>query len=85
MPKCSDRFRSKVSPTDSELKVESLKNVRPRDVLVELGPGTDSKAKFRDDLRSTLDKTAIVRYVEPKATIEVVDIDELTGLHGAKH
>lgn len=46
--------------------------------LVELGPGTTSKVKFGDALHSTLGESATVCCMEPKVTVKIWDLYELT-------
>lgn len=46
--------------------------------MVKLGPGTMSKAQFREALHSILGDSAMVRCVKPKASVELQDLDELT-------
>lgn len=45
---------------------------------MELGHGTEEKAKSGETLRSTLGQCAKVRYIEPRATVELWDLDALT-------
>lgn len=42
-------------------------------VMVEIGPGTESKAKFGDDLLATLFKTSTVLCVAPEVTVKLHD------------
>lgn len=67
-----------VNPDDSGANIKALRKTRSGDVLVELGTGTMSKAKRGNGLLSTLGESVMVRCIEPKATIEIGDLDELT-------
>lgn len=62
----------------SRPRVKALRKTRSADVLVELGSGTKNKPRFGYALRSTLGGSATVRYMEPKATVELRNLDELS-------
>lgn len=71
-------IRSSVKPADTGAEIRAVRRTRTGDVLVELGPGTKSKSDFGDALQTTLGATALVRCLDPKSTVELLDLDELT-------
>lgn len=45
-----------------------------------LGSGTETKTNISDVLLSSLSRSATVRYIEPKATVKLCDMEELTTI-----
>lgn len=71
-------IRQKVKPEEKGAVIKSLRKTRAGDLLVELGDSSGTKAEFGADLQSILGANASVRILEPKSTLEVRDLDELT-------
>lgn len=71
-------IRTKVNPADTETVVRAIRRTRSGEVLVELGRQTGDKAAFGNNLRSSLGGAASVRTLEPKETVEIRDLDDLT-------
>lgn len=74
-------IKQKVKPEDMGIKVTSVRETRQGDVLVELGSNTgDWKKILGDVLRTAVGDGGSVRQLAPRITLEIMDVDETTGI-----
>lgn len=71
-------IRQKAKPDEKGAVIKGLRKTRAGDLLVEFGGPSGSKADFGSELKDILGSNASVRVLEPKLTVEVRDLDELT-------
>lgn len=74
-------IRRNAKPEEKGTIIKALRKTKTGDLLVELGqsdPGAQSHGEFQKDLQSVLGNSATVRVLEPKATLEVRDLDVRT-------
>jgi hypothetical protein len=70
-------IRQKVKPEEKGAVIKALRKTRAGDLLIELGQSSGSNSDLSTDLQSALGTNASVRTLEPRATLEVRDLDEL--------
>lgn len=71
-------IRAKVNPTDTRTEIRAIRRTRSGEVLVELGREKGDKVAFGEALRRSLGGLATVRSLEPKESVEIRDLDDLT-------
>ncbi len=71
-------IRSKVNLKEADVKIKGIRKTRAGALLLELEKGQTAKANFCEALKHTLQNSATVADLKPKATIEIRDLDSLT-------
>ena len=71
-------IRSMVNLKEADVKIKVIRKTRAGALLLELEKGQTAKANFCEALKHTLQKSATVADLKPKATIEIRDLDSLT-------
>ena len=72
------QIRQSAKPEEKGAVIKGLRKTRAGDLLVELSDSSGNKSAFGADLQTILGNSASVRVLEPKSTLEVRDLDELT-------
>ncbi|XP_046679323.1 uncharacterized protein LOC124366766 [Homalodisca vitripennis] len=71
-------IRSKIKPEDSGAEVRAIRPTRTGGLLVELGSKTTDKDGFSSALKTAIGESGIVSVLEPRASIEIRDLDSLS-------
>lgn len=71
-------IRCKANPDDTETTIQTIRQTRSGDVLVEFAEKSKGKEGFSASLKAILGEKAKIRHLEPMTTIEIRDMDELT-------
>jgi hypothetical protein len=71
-------MRSKVNPEVTEAVVQTIRQTRAGDVLLELGPKSKNKEGFCGALKHALGDQARILTLEPKVSVEIRDLDGFT-------
>lgn len=70
-------LRSKIS-TDDQVNVRSVRKTKTGAILLELEKGEKVRPEFVQQLKRTIQETASIAELKPRATIEIRDLDFLT-------
>lgn len=71
-------IRSRIKPEDSGAEVRAIRPTRTGGLLVELGSKTTNKDGFSSALKTAIGESGTVSILEPRASIEIRDLDSLT-------
>lgn len=71
-------IRKKVVPEATGTEVRSIRQTRSGGVLIELEDNTKDKSTFQAEIQKVLGEDTAVSSLEPKTTLEILDLDECT-------
>lgn len=71
-------IRQNVKPEETETVIKSIRQTKMGGVLLELGKETKDKRAFCETVKVVLGEKGSVSNLEPKRTLEIVDLDCLT-------
>lgn len=71
-------IKKAAKPEETQTDIKAIRRTRTGGILLELGKTAKNKESFREALRGIVGANATVVSLQPKATIEIRDLDSLT-------
>lgn len=70
------KIQKDVRPEDTGTEIKSVRKTQAGGVLIEIGEDSKNKSGFREAIEGALGEGAVVSSLEPKVTLEIMDIPE---------
>lgn len=71
-------IKQTAKPEETETEIQAIRRSRNGDIILEFASGAKNKESFCETLKGIVGQNAKVVNLEPKATIEIRDLDSLT-------